>query len=91
WGAFLGSWVWAFAHRVPLLGVATLLGWLFWGIFGLAAAIYLGVNGSELAWRSRSFGSVEEFRAVQRRWDGWGSIVFAATIALSVVRAIVWG
>ena len=85
WGAFLASWLWAFAHRLPLLGVATLLGWLFWGVFGLMAAIYLGVNGNELAWRSRRFESVAQFRQVQRRWDMWGPVVLAATTGLLVV------
>ena len=91
WGAFLGSWVWAFAHRMPLLGVATLLGWFFWGIFGLAAAIYLGVSGNELAWRSRSFESVAQFREVQRRWAMWSPVAFTVTVVLLVVSWIAWG
>jgi len=76
WGAFLASWVWAFAHRLPVLGLAALLGCLFWGVIGFACAIYLGITGSELAWRSRPFASVTQFREVQRRWAKWGLLVF---------------
>jgi len=82
WGAFLASWLWAFAHRQPLLGVATLLGLLFWQWIGLACAVYLGVEGSKLAWRSRPFEDVAHFRRVQRRWMLWGILVFAIEIIL---------
>lgn len=38
----------------------------------LPLAITLGFFGNELAWKNRKWESIEQFKAVQRAWAGWG-------------------
>jgi hypothetical protein len=88
WGAFFLPCIWAFAHRLTLLGVVGLLLLLLWGLrvsgivpsqlyrlevgTGMVLPVYLGVRGNQLAWRRRPFRDVQHFRQVQRAWRNWG-------------------
>ena len=75
WGAFFLSWIWAFAHRLPVWGIIGLVA-QFVPLAGWAVAIYLGVKGGELAWRERPFRSLAEFQATERVWGWWGVGLF---------------
>jgi hypothetical protein len=54
-----------------------------------AAAIYLGRNGHEIAWRYQPFRSVEDMTARQGEWVLWGWI-FKAFLLLSLVFLVVY-
>lgn len=81
WGAFFWGWLWGLAHGVWISLLVFLLG----GIWH----IYLGIKGSELAWRSRRFESVEQFKATQRAWAIWGWVFFVGGLVLVVVATLV--
>ena len=78
WGAFLGGWAWALAHRSYGLGLVLLA--FFW-LFPLPNLV-LGRFGGQLAWRSRTFSGVEEFQAVQRAWALAGAGVALVQVVL---------
>jgi hypothetical protein len=69
WGALLITPVWGIANKVYI----SLL--VFLPVFNLLLPIYLGIKGSELAWRHKQWESVEHFRMVQLKWDIAGLIV----------------
>lgn len=54
-------------------------------LFYLCAGIYLGAVGNRMAWKSRPFASVAEFRATQRVWTIAGAVLFILAIALFFV------
>ena len=89
WGAYGLSWIWALAHRLTLLGLITLLGWLLGGVVGIAFAVYLGAKGNELAWRSRPFRDLDGFREVQRPWAVWGHLVFVVQVVAFIAVILI--
>ena len=62
WGAFLLALFWSIAHNV-WIGLLCLVP----GV-GLIMPFVLLFKGNELAWQSRQFVSVAQFREVQRKW-----------------------
>ncbi|HEU4374461.1 MAG TPA: hypothetical protein VFS02_13270, partial [Telluria sp.] len=66
WGAFLLTWIWAIGNRT------------WWGLLALipyvniVVAIWLGIQGREMAWKNASWDSVEHFNRVQKKWSQWG-------------------
>lgn len=81
WGAFFWTWLWGISHGVWISFVVFLLGFI-WNI-------YLGLKGSELAWRSRRFDSIEQFKATQRAWAMWGWIFFFINLIGTVIAVFV--
>ena len=80
WGAFLLNWIWG-------IGNGTYLALLVLVPFvGFVMMFVLGAKGSEWAWRNRRWESLEQFRAVQRRWARWG-LAFWIAGGLFVVGA----
>lgn len=69
WGAFLLTWIWGIGNSVWI----SLLGFI--PGLSLIMAIYLGVKGNDLAWRSKKWPSAEVFVATQRKWAMWGWII----------------
>ncbi|MGB7442418.1 MAG: serine/threonine-protein kinase [Coleofasciculaceae cyanobacterium] len=69
WGAFLMPWFWALTNNVwvGLLAFVPQIGWII--------AIALGVRGNELAWKSRKWRSLEQFKAHQRGWAIAGTLL----------------
>jgi hypothetical protein len=67
---------------------AWVLGFVTFGLPGLALAIYIGINGNRIAARDRSFASVDQFVAVQRAWARAGIIVFVVLIPLVVILSV---
>jgi len=94
WGGFLIPYVWLIGHGrltlgflllltacVPFLGLAHL-------VFYPAAALYLGLNGYELAWREQPYHSVHQLEERERVWMFWGAalfIVFFVTLLVALV------
>lgn len=70
WGAFMFNWFWAVCHGIywPLL----LLLIVFIPFFGIiacfGACIYLGIKGTEMAWKAKSWPSWESFKKTQHKW-----------------------
>lgn len=78
WGAFLLTFIWGIKHRVWM----SLL--VFVPVVNVVAPFILGHKGNELAWREKSWPSVDAFHATQRKWAMAGLIVIGAMVALSV-------
>lgn len=79
WGAFLLNWIWGIANNtfIALL--------VFVPFVGFVMPFVLGAKGSAWAWRNKRWESIEDFKAVQRKWAKWGAIVLAASVALFIV------
>lgn len=85
WGAFVFTWIWAFAHRLWAIGaISLLLGFVNLGLF---AAIFLGIMGNEYAWKARPFSSVEEFKETQKKWSMAALIFVFFIIGLILLAA----
>lgn len=82
WGAFLLNWIWAISNRV------------WWGLLaiipyvGFIAAIWLGIKGRELAWKSREWESVEHFQRVQKKWSNWAVGLTVGIISIGILAAV---
>lgn len=63
WGAFLLPWLWLLTNRRISIG---LVGWI--PPLSLMTMVYFGMYGNELAWKSRQWQSVEQFKAHQKGW-----------------------
>lgn len=78
WGAFLSGWIWAVAHKCWWPLAILLVSWIpYLGIIAsLCLAVYLGLNGSRIAWRSGKYADFEAFRKAQRSWAIAGVVLF---------------
>ena len=94
WGGFLIPYVWLIGHGRLTLGFLLLLSACvpFFGlahlVFYPAAALYLGFNGYELAWREQPYHSIGQLEERERAWMLWGAaifIVFFVTLLLALV------
>lgn len=74
WGAFFFNWIWAFGNQV-WIGMLGLL-----PCIGILMSIYLGVCGNELAWKTGRWQSVEQFKAVQKKWAIAGVVWVLITV-----------
>lgn len=81
WGAFGANWIWLIGHNQVALGIVWVVlrllfaapsFYLYTLLADLGIFCYLGMNGNTLAWQSRRFKSIEEFKAVQKAWAPWG-------------------
>jgi hypothetical protein len=82
---------WSFAGCIPFGLFGFLNGVMLWAGLGLAGsllfqplylvyAIYMGIKGRELAWRSRRFDSLMQYEDTMRAWNNWGIGCLAALI-----------
>ncbi len=100
WGASLLSWIWAIGNKVwfglfglifiaiafvPTANDATM--WIIM-LAQLAWSIALGVEGSEWAWRSKRWDSIEHFKRAQSTWAKWGVGVSILSILGFVIGVI---
>lgn len=86
WGAFFCSWLWGAFNGVlwPLFIIA-ISGIPYLGqITELCLCVYMGMNGSKMAWRSGKHKSFESFMKSQRTWAIIGVFWFALIIACNV-------
>lgn len=70
WGAFCFNWLWGVFNGVywPLVLIIVNFIPYVGSLISLACCIVLGINGSEWAWKAKSWSSVEEFKRVQHKW-----------------------
>lgn len=83
WGAVLLNWVWGIQHNTYR---AFFILVPFVGPFMLVA---LGLKGSAWAWKHKRWESVEQFKAVQRKWTKWGLIIMVTTLAAMAIGMLV--
>jgi len=76
WGAFIFSWIWLLCHNMVPSGIALFLISFFFGPLTIAASIYLGIKGNELAWTYRPFKNLQHFEETEKAWSKWGLILF---------------
>ncbi|MFH1404613.1 MAG: hypothetical protein ABIH21_00755 [Patescibacteria group bacterium] len=78
WGAAGLGIIWGIYNRVwiSFLGFIPLVGSIWW--------IVMGYKGNEWAWQSKQWGSLDEFKTVQNKWNKLGLIVFIVMWALSI-------
>jgi hypothetical protein len=77
-GFYNGSQLWGF---VGLAGsIISLVGWIY--------AIFIGIQGKQLAWQNRRFESMQQYLAVMRAWNIWGIVVIAFSIVISILYFI---
>ncbi len=82
WGAFFCSWLWGVFNGVYwpafiiLIAAIPYLG----QVCSLCLCVYLGLNGSKLAWRTGRFKDFERFKKWQRNWAIGGVVWFCLNI-----------
>jgi serine/threonine protein kinase len=81
WGAAMLPGLWSINNRV-WIGLIAWTCLLTCGISWVVIAILLGARGNQWAWRSRSWQSVEAFKANQRAWSTAGIVVWGIYAAL---------
>ena len=80
WGAFSLTWLWGVSNKVWI----SLIALIPFPLIGLAMMIILGIKGSEWAWQSKQWASVEEFQKSQHTWKIWGIISLFAPVVLII-------
>ena len=83
WGAFFLSWIWGIGNSVwiALLCLIPFVSWVM--------VFVLGAKGSEWAWASRKWDSVEHFKRNQRNWALAGLILFLVGVAFWVLYFVI--
>lgn len=79
WGAFFCSWIWAVCHKMywPVAIIIVSMLPYIGQVCSLALCVYLGLNGSKIAWRSGKYNDdFEAYRRAQRNWAIGGTIFF---------------
>jgi hypothetical protein len=84
WGAFSLTWLWGISNRVWISFFALIP----FPLIGIAMMIILGMKGSEWAWQSKEWDSIEQFRNSQRKWKFWGIASLLAPVVLLIGMAM---
>lgn len=98
WGAFLLGWIWALGNKLwiwlPIGLAANAIAlipspnnktvWISM-ICQAVISVFLGVKGSEWAWKSKKWGSIERFKKTQDRWRKWGIVATAVGFLIGVI------
>ncbi|MQG37895.1 MAG: hypothetical protein FI719_06045 [SAR202 cluster bacterium] len=87
WAAFLMPAVWGLFSGVPFTGLLFAAAFLPSNaqlLIMIAASLFLGYKGNELAWRGKKWRSVEHFNSFQQQWTSW-SIRLSAVIGVILV------
>ena len=79
WGAFFLSWIWGIGNRVWI----ALIVFIPVPFLALIMALVLGAKGTEWAWQSKRWDSIEHFRKTQRTWAYWG-------LGLVLAPLVIW-
>jgi len=79
WGGFMLTLFWGLANRVwiSLVCLIPYVGWV--------VCFWLGAKGHEMAWRSRRFESIEDFKKTMRVWNAWGIGALVAAILVGLM------
>lgn len=85
WGAFFCTWLWAVFHKTywPLLII--IIGCVPYAgqVASLCLAVYLGMNGSKIAWDKEVYRDFESFKRAQRNWAIGGCVWFGVSLVAS--------
>ena len=82
WGAFCLNWIWSIFNK-SYIGLFVLVPYV-----GFIMALYLGFKGRELAWKNKSWDSLDHFNEVQRKWSVWGVCLLIIPAILGILAAI---
>lgn len=74
WGAAGLTWIWGAYHDVWIALLAII------PVLNIVMLIVLGLKGSDWAWQANKWKNVEEFAAMQKKWEPWGIAFFVLTI-----------
>lgn len=78
WGAFFCNWIWAVAHKkyaflaIPLVTLIPYIGQFCL----LCSCVYLGLKGSQIAWKSGIYKDFESYIHAQKIWTIAGLVWF---------------
>jgi hypothetical protein len=89
WGACSLTWIWMLVFGMTDWGLIVMAGSLLIPCGAIVASIYLGMKGNELAWRYKSFSSMEEFQTKIHQWNMYG-IVFLVVTSVIAFAASLW-
>jgi hypothetical protein len=85
WGALLANCIWGIANNTWVALLTAVPG------LGFFVAIYLGVNGRELAWRNKRWDNLEHFNRVQRLWSIWALVICCVLVVVFLLIASALG
>ncbi len=80
WGAFILTFYWAIRFKLWLFVVVAFIPYA-----SLVASIYCGINGNEIAWKSRSWESIEQFKSAQNVWTGTGILLAVIVLFINLL------
>lgn len=86
WGAFAITPIWCAAMNQWGYFALSLFLNLCCGIGGLVMSIVFGIKGNEMAWTTREWRDIQEFRETQAVWNSWGIGLFI----LRVILICIW-
>lgn len=86
WGAFLGNILWGAFNGIywPLLLLVVVWVPYLGQVATLCVSVFLGFNGSRMAWRSGIYRNFSDYLKTQRTWIIVGSIWFAGVVVGNV-------
>lgn len=87
WGAFFCTWLWAVCHKIywPLLILIVGLVPYIGQVCSLCLCVYLGFNGSRMAWESGRYKDFESYVKAQRNWAFGGLVWFVLSASISAL------
>lgn len=87
WGAFFCTWIWAVCHRTywPLFILLAMFIPYVGQVCSLALMVYLGLNGSRIAWTCGKYRDFDQYRRAQRVWAIVGLVVFLVGLLCSAL------
>lgn len=93
WGAFFFNCIWGVFNGVywPLVLIIVNFIPYVGPLISLGICIALGINGSEWAWKAKTWSSVAEFKRVQHKWTMVGVWIFGISIGLFVLSLLLLG
>lgn len=83
WGGFFATWVWSIAHKTywPLLIIIAVFIPYLGQIASLVLSVYLGLNGSKIAWKKGNYSDFAAFVNAQKKWAIFGFLLFIIGVA----------
>lgn len=87
WGAFFFNFIWGIFNGVywPLVGIVVYFIPFIGPLATFGISIYLGVNGTQLAWTKREWSSWESFKSTQRNWAIAALFCLLGPILISII------
>lgn len=82
WGGFSLTWIWGIFNGVWLSLLALIVPWPVMNVV-------LGVKGRELAWQSKRWDSVEQFKAAQHKWSIAGIILGVLGLVIPIILILI--